>query len=251
MLLKISLGLALLASLAALYFAHVNVGGRIDTLTTDLSSEQKAKTAAMEEADASKKAEKATKALAEATAKSLGEATNFLNIAVARAKEQEERANKASTNLTAVTEQMKDAQRDLSAWKTLGLSVDEVRAQREQLGKVTAARDVFSAENKVLARNNRVLDAELKKIKGTEEAEVILPAGTKGTVLAVDPKFDFVVINIGGNQGMVQDGKLLVNRGGKLVAKVKITSVEPNRCIANVLADWKQDEVMEGDQVIY
>lgn len=251
MLLKISLGLALLASLATLYFAHVNVGGRITTLTEERDTEKKDKETAQADASASKKAEKTAKTQLEATAKSLGEATNSLNVAISRALEQEDRANKASTELSKTKEERNDAQRELSAWKSLNLNVDEIRAQREELGKVIAARDVFSAENKVLARNNRVLDAELKKIKGSEEQEIILPAGTKGTVLAVDPKFDFVVLNIGGNQGMVQDAKLLVNRGGKLVAKVKITSVEPNRCIANVLADWKQDEVMEGDQVIY
>jgi cell shape-determining protein MreC len=79
----------------------------------------------------------------------------------------------------------------------------------------------------------------------------VLPAGTKGEIVAVDPKFDFVVLNIGANQGVLPNAKLLVNRNGKLIAKVKITSVEPTRSIANVLSDWKQDELSEGDQVFY
>jgi hypothetical protein len=35
------------------------------------------------------------------------------------------------------------------------------------------------------------------------------------------------------------------------VAKVRVTKVEPNRSIANIMPDWKQAEVMEGDQVVY
>jgi hypothetical protein len=32
---------------------------------------------------------------------------------------------------------------------------------------------------------------------------------------------------------------------------VRITEVEPNRSIANVLQDWKRgDEIMEGDKVV-
>ena len=44
---------------------------------------------------------------------------------------------------------------------------------------------------------------------------------------------------------------MLVNRNGKLVAKIRIKSVTDDRSIANVLVGWKFDEVREGDQVIY
>jgi hypothetical protein len=36
-----------------------------------------------------------------------------------------------------------------------------------------------------------------------------------------------------------------------LIAKVKITRVEPNRAIANVMPEWKQEDIVEGDQVVY
>ena len=51
-------------------------------------------------------------------------------------------------------------------------------------------------------------------------------------------------------QGVVERGELLVNRDGKLVAKLRVTGVEPKRCIANVLPEWKQADVMEGDAVL-
>ena len=65
------------------------------------------------------------------------------------------------------------------------------------------------------------------------------------------PKYDFVVLDIGGNQGVLERGVMLVNRGGKLVAKVRIASVTPERSIANILPEWRQSEVIEGDQVLY
>ena len=44
---------------------------------------------------------------------------------------------------------------------------------------------------------------------------------------------------------------MLIPTVGKLVAKVRIASVQSNQCIANVLPQWKRDDVMEGDQVLY
>jgi hypothetical protein len=82
-----------------------------------------------------------------------------------------------------------------------------------------------------------------------EVLKVELPAGLRGRVLAVDPKFEFVVLDIGEVDGVLEQGEMLVNRSGKLVAKVRIMSVQPNRSIANVLLDWKQADIMEGDAV--
>jgi hypothetical protein len=71
----------------------------------------------------------------------------------------------------------------------------------------------------------------------------------KGKIVVVDPKWDFVVLNIGDEQGAIQDGEMLVSREGKLVAKVVIRSVQKDRCIANVVPGWKLGEMIEGDEV--
>ena len=76
------------------------------------------------------------------------------------------------------------------------------------------------------------------------------PKASVGKVLVADPKWDFVVLNIGSKQGAVEDGVMLVNRNGRLVAKVKLSGVQPDRSIANVLPGWKLGDVMEGDEVI-
>jgi hypothetical protein len=82
-------------------------------------------------------------------------------------------------------------------------------------------------------------------------APVILPAGLKGVVMAVDPKYDFVVLNIGDDQGVKERGEMMVERKGRLLGKVKISSVEKNRSVASIMPEWKKGQIMEGDQVIY
>jgi hypothetical protein len=58
-----------------------------------------------------------------------------------------------------------------------------------------------------------------------------------------------MVVDVGRNQKVIQNGRLLVSRDGKLLAKVKVVGVEDNRSIVNLLPGWKLDEVMEGDVV--
>ena len=57
------------------------------------------------------------------------------------------------------------------------------------------------------------------------------------------------MLNIGDEQGVKQDGELLVSRDGKLVAKVVVRTVEKGRSIANIVPGWKLGEVIEGDEV--
>jgi len=250
MLLRISLVVAILAGLATIYFSHVQVAGKITSLTGERDTAQAAKTAADE---AQRKAEKekrlANDELAKAS-KALTEKTSNLEAVSTRLAEQEKRANQLGEDLTKVTGERNDAQTELSLWKQLGVTPDQIKGFNQQVAKLNEERESYETENKILLRQNNELTVELSRYKGPE-IEPKMPAGLTGKVLAVDPKYDFVVLNVGGNQGVVENGRLLVNRDGKLVAKVRVTKVEPNRSIANIIPDWRVSDVMEGDQVIY
>ncbi len=109
--------------------------------------------------------------------------------------------------------------------------------------------DVVEDEKKVLQRQLVRVQNELQVYKEPSRP-VELPANLVGKVLVTDPKWDFVVLSVGEDQGALEHGEMLVNRDGKLVAKIKITSVQKDRSIANVMPGWKLGEVLEGDQVI-
>jgi hypothetical protein len=253
MLLKISLGLAILVGLATLYYVHVPVANSIAELKSNLQSTQASlQTSQQNEAKLNKDL-KGVRAQLDDTTRTLGETTNQLAQAQAKAQEQQARADKASSELTAVTGERNQAQQELSQWHLFELTPDKIRENLARLRTVERERDVFTTENKALSKKVANLTRELKRYTGEVEPEIVLPAGTHATVVAVDPKYDFVVLDAGGNQGILEGAKLLVNRDGKLIGKVRITSVEPNRSVANVLPEWKQEgnEIMEGDQVFF
>lgn len=252
MLLRISLVVAILAGLASLYFSSVKVSERIANLTSERDTAQNDKRTAEEAKTKAERERRQAREDLEKASKQLDEKNAALQATTERLAEQEKRANQASEELTKTQGERNDAQAELATWKALGVTVPEIKNFKQEMARVNDEREAFSAENKVLLRKNSELTAELLKYR-EPNVDPPMRAGLKGKVLVVDPKYDFVVLDVGGNQGVVENGKLLVNRDGKLVGRVRITKVEPNRSIANILPDWKQSgaDVMEGDQVVY
>ena len=250
MLVKISLGLAILLGLATLFISHTQVGGKIATLNRELTDTTAQLTTSRNEERKLRTESRELRDQLESTNAILAETTRSLSEAAARAEEQQKRADDASAELQMVTAARNAAEQELSQWRLFEMTPDQIRANLQRLRQVERERDTLVADTEALRRKNSELDRELKRYIGEIQPEIELPATAKGSVTAVDPKYDFVILNIGGNKGLVPDAKMLVSRDGKLIGTVKITSVEPNRAVANVLADWKQDEVMEGDEVI-
>jgi hypothetical protein len=107
---------------------------------------------------------------------------------------------------------------------------------------------VVNAEKMVLLHTIGRLTNELAKYVGPDNV-VKLRADLHGKILVVDPKWDFVVLDIGEDQGVIPAGELLVSRDGRLVAKVVVRSVQKDRCIANIIPGWKLGDMIEGDEV--
>lgn len=250
MLLKISLILAILVGAATLFFTG-NVKTKLDTVTGERDDAVKAQQAAQEAQRKAQDDAKKSKAAFETASKDLSTATNMLRDVSNELNTQKKRADKASADLVTVTEERNQSRQELNQWTALGIPVERVREALENNKKLEAERATMMTENKTLSRRARDLQARLDTYERPEEREIELPHGTKGKIVAVDPKYDFVVLDIGANQQLVPGAKMLVNRDGRLVAKVKITRVEPNRAIANIMPEWKQDDVLEGDQVVY
>jgi DNA repair exonuclease SbcCD ATPase subunit len=245
--LRIFLIIAVVAGLGGLFGAY-QTGEKIKTITSERDKAQQdatnAQTAEQKaKAEAKKSKDEAAKVKAE-----LASTTDNLKIASAKATEQERRANDLEARLNKSEQDRVRAQQEISGWNALGIPIDQVKNQKEILRKTMEERDAFTEEMKIMARNNTQLQTELDRFKG-KDSEVKLPPGLKGKVVAIDPKYNFVVLDIGSNQGLLERGKLAVSHEGKLVGRLLVSSVEPNRSIANVIAEWKQGPIAEGDTV--
>jgi len=77
--------------------------------------------------------------------------------------------------------------------------------------------------------------------------------GIRGTVLAVNQAYNFVVLSVGERQGVVPNSELLVMRSGTLIGKIRISSVEPTTSIGDIITNSlaRGVQVQPGDIVIY
>jgi DNA-binding transcriptional MerR regulator len=250
MLIRISLIIAIVLCLgvAGLNFFQVK-----DKIQTTISERDQFHKTADEETAAHRKFQKLaadTQTKLDKTTQELNTAKTERDQAVAQAADAEKRADTAVAEEKKVEGERDDAQNQLAAWKALGIPIENMKATLASLKTVSEERDTVAAENKILNAQVTKLQNKINTLINADY-EVPLPVGLKGKVLVADPRYDFVVLDIGENQGVLEDGKMLVNRNGKLIAKVKIKSVQADRCIANVMPGWKQADIMEGDQVLY
>jgi hypothetical protein len=248
MLIRISLILAIIAALAAGTLNILQVRDKISTLATDRDTQRDNRVKAEGEREKAKKDLAKSEKDAAQVRQELADTKSEHDKAVATAAAQTKRADELSDKLAKATQEREDAETKLAAYTATGVSVDQVGKLSRALKTAQEAIEVANEEKIVLQRAISHLKTELAKYVGPEQI-IRLRADLKGKILVVDPKWDFVVLNIGQDQGVLEDGELLVSREGKLVAKVIVRSVEKDRCIANVVPGWKLGEVIEGDEV--
>lgn len=250
MLLKISLIIAILASVGTLVLSHLQLDGKVRNIKEELQATIGDRDAARKDAETAKKDFKKAKEEAEKTAKELAETQSNLEIAMSNWKTQQDRADKFEAAHKQATTELVETSREVSAWRALGIPLDQVRGRLAEADKIKLANEALNEEKKIMVRNIGDLRRRLSMYE--EEGKETVPPmqPVKGKVLAVDSKWDFVIIDIGANQGALERGELLISRDGKLVAKVRIARVEPDRSIANVLPEWKQTDINEGDLVL-
>jgi cell shape-determining protein MreC len=235
---RTSLAVCIVACVAVFTLEVTQLKGKLISLNNRLTT----KTAALEkaEADFASARQEANK-----TAIALKHTADALDSKTAQISAQAEQIAKVTSDAKKLREDLNDAQAELAAYKSL-MTPEQV---------ANAAKQIKTLENSLAAVNeeNAMLGRRLKRLQGLVPGGVgpiQLPPDLNAKVLAVDPKWRFVVLDAGEEQGVINHGELLVSRGGKLVGKVRISRVEKNRCVANIMDGWNLAELLEGDQAI-
>jgi septal ring factor EnvC (AmiA/AmiB activator) len=249
MLVRISLIIAIIAAVAVGVLNFTQLKPKIAKLETDLDTETKAHQEFLTKFNNSEKALAKTNAILKQTIATLEATTSERDKAVTDLAAQTKRADKLNEDLTKTRAERDSAQQDLAAYKATGMTPEQISHVNKDLKDLRDALTGTQDENKLLGKKIAKLQNELNRYV-IQDYHVPLPAGLRGKVLITDPKWNFVVLNIGEEQGVQNHGELLVNRNGRLVGKVIVNTVHKDQSIANVMPGWELGEVMEGDQVI-
>jgi hypothetical protein len=248
MLLRIFLILAILAGLGAAGVAFYEFNTQIPALVQQRDGEKDAKNLALTQLANTNKVLVATQKTLAQTKQELADTKSDLTKAVARADAQEKRATDLQDKLTKTAADLQEAQNTVAAYKSSGLSPDEVVALNKKFTEAQREIIAINGEKALLSRQLTIAMTKLDKYEG-RSTDILLPADLKGSVVVVDPKWDFVVLNVGADKGVIPGGEVLISRDGKLVAKVVVTSVQKDRSVANIVPGWKLGDVFEGDVV--
>ena len=126
----------------------------------------------------------------------------------------------------------------------LQTQLDEVRQQLD------------NAEREKLFLTEKMQDAspheELIQEQPSHRRAALQP-GLHGTVLAVNQAYNFVVLDLGGRQGVETNAEMLVMRRGTVIGKIRVSSVEPATAIGDIISSTlpRGVQVQPGDTVIY
>ncbi len=131
-------------------------------------------------------------------------------------------------------------------------SVAELQAQLDD-----ARRQLDSAEKEKVFLSEKLQSAQERSAPPQEERKRretgTRRTGVRGTVLAVNQAYNFVVLNLGARQGVEPNSEMLVLREGTLIGKIRISSVEPATAIGDIITGSlaRGVQVQSGDMVIY
>ena len=163
------------------------------------------------------------------------------------------------------------AQLDRSRAEELEQLTSETERLREQIRTEQQDRDELFAQTLELTdrmntlrgtvqlqqERNEQLVAQVTRYKEVVDAKGInidepldgSPPDRRGQVLVVDRPKRLVEVSIGYDDGLRDGHTLEVTRNGRYVSKLKVRNTEPDRAVAEILRDYSQGVIQEGDRV--
>ncbi|MGI9442566.1 MAG: hypothetical protein ACR2N1_08875 [Rubripirellula sp.] len=143
----------------------------------------------------------------------------------------------------------------------LRTSVREEQAARDTLFtttlELTDQMNVLRGFKQRLEQRNKQLMAQATRFEEVIAARGIdinepldgAPPERNGNILQIDRPSHLVLISIGSDEGLRAGHFLEVTRAGRYVGKLKVRNTEPDRSVAEILKDYSEGILQEGDRV--
>jgi len=181
--------------------------------------------------------------------------------------EAQAKAQDLSLNAEKLTKDLTSAKSDLDSTNSklkmtaeqLQTYTDELKGKKPselftELNDLSEKAKVADSENKILASAKLKAEEELKKLR--TEVELTKPGSTKsialsGKIVAVNPTWNFVIIDLGKNDSVVEGLTMVIYRGEKMIGKLKTVTVDAQTSVADVLPGTPASAIEVGDQVVY
>ena len=251
---KLIIGIAILFLCGSSLLSGANKTN-LATLHSEIAQSHATTAAAQSDATRAKAEQKRVqKAADDAAAKStdlqsqLLTASNQVNYLNGKIKEAEDRASakdKHIADLNAKLLAASNAPKAVVPTDDVTKQLEDLKRDRDELNVVKAGLDaqLHTAQTQVQTLQKREAD----------RASGALMQGLRGRVLAVDRNWNFVVLDLGNRNGVNNNATMVIERGGSMVGRVRITSVEPSQSVADIIPNSVPAgiSVQPGDTVVF
>ena len=255
---RVLLGLSLLLLTLSAVFGFLNTG-KVRALRTEAANANAARAIAENARIAQRRQTKGTEPSANSNNAQTGDEQARLATAEAEAAKAQSEKAETLAKLQSTENQLAQLQKNIQVGGTNtaesgGPTVAELQAQLDE-----ARRELDNAEReKVFVSEKTQGDhAAPSAPRPTTQERVTRrhssPPGLHGTILAVNQAYNFVVLNLGGRQGVQTNAELLVMRGGTQIGRIRVSSVEPATAIGDIISSSlpRGVQVQPGDTVVY
>jgi predicted RNase H-like nuclease (RuvC/YqgF family) len=168
---------------------------------------------------------------------------------------------------TQLTQAQKDAKTATDALQSAKDDAKAAQAKLDDLNNQLAGKSVQDYKDQIasLQKDNTDAQDQIKVLQDNyaqaqqkiqdllvdinNENKKIEPPGVSGKVTFVDTVWNFVVLDVGLNSGVVPNGELIVYRGKTFLGKIRVTRADPNDSVAEILPDLKGN-IQVGDAVL-
>lgn len=254
----------ILASVGLLFlsavFAILNLQKTSGLRSEILQSETARRSADQQRAAREKQLKEREAAVAAATAK-FGDTQNKVAASEADLAKLQAEKNDLQTKLRANETEIAELRRRIedaekkpaAAGNAPSASTADLQAQlddaKKQLDAAEREKILLSDKMKVTTEKSTQIETERKH----RPAPAVNNPGIRGTVLAVNQAYNFVVLSLGARQGVEPNSEMLVLRGGSFIGKIRISSVEPATAIGDIITSSlaRGVQVQPGDTVVY
>lgn len=166
-------------------------------------------------------------------------------------KEREDEVAQLKTSVSEKEQEIAKRDGQINELKTAKADLEQqVKDREDKIAKneetIKDLKDEIRADEEDIKR----ISAELSACQSHGTKPYIRP-GTAGRIVKVNDDWNFVVINLGTNHGMVPNGDMYVHRGDKLIGLVTIAVANKEMSIATIDRDWEQGRIQEGDFVVH
>jgi hypothetical protein len=153
-------------------------------------------------------------------------------------------------DLSAKLAEAKKKEDDLGGLEAMVSKLKELKAQQSDN---EAAVGALKTQVAVAAERKTQTDSEIAHLRQKEAwvAKGWMNKSFTSVVTAVDNTWGFCVLGAGSNNGVISGATLDVKRGGQVVGKVKVTNLEANRAVADVVKELGQEVLLQpGDSLV-